>query len=328
MTNRRPMLLSRDLLQVNDLSATEVIQLFALATRIKADYAEFAGALSQRSLVLLFEKPSLRTRTTFELGFQKLGGGVCYLDHQASAIGSREPVEDYARNLSRWTDAVAIRCKSHALLTQFAAASSVPVINALSDMHHPCQALADLFTLLECGIPLEQLHLAWVGDGNNVCHSLIEVVATLGARMTIVTPADCRPDEGVLNAALSRACRSGARIVCTSDIATIAGAHAVYTDVWVSMGDESRAESKRASLEPYRVDSALMAIAGPHARFMHCLPAIRGEEVEAAVIDSPNSIVLDQAENRMHLQNALLLAMLRPDLARIQTSPLSRVTAG
>lgn len=323
MTSHRRMLLTRDLLQVSDLSATEILQVFDLGSRLKLNYSAFAGALSQRSLVMLFEKPSLRTRTTFELGFQKLGGGVCYLDHQGSPIGSREPVEDYAHNLSRWADAVTIRCKSHDLLTKFASASSVPVINALSDLHHPCQALADLFTLVEAGILLEDLHLAWVGDGNNVCHSLIETVATLGARMTVVTPANCRPAEPVLNAALGRACRSGARIVCTSDLDAVQGAHAIYTDVWISMGDEARAQEKRAALEPYRVDSALMRKAGPKALFMHCLPAIRGEEVAAEVIDSPASIVLDQAENRMHIQNALLLAMLRPDLARRGASPVA-----
>ena len=312
MTITAPILVTRDLLQVVDLSATEITQLFTLASRIKANYPAFAGTLAQRSMAMLFEKPSLRTRVSFELGFQKLGGGVSFLDHQASPIGVRETVEDYAQNLSRWVDIVAIRCRSHQLLARFAAASSVPVINALSDLHHPCQALADIFTLIETGIPIEQL---WVGDGNNVCHSLIEAVATLGGRMTVITPHSCRPPAEVLRVADGRSCRSGARIVCTDDLDAVAGADAIYTDVWISMGEESRAVEKTAMLAPYQVNAALMRRAGASARFMHCLPAKRGEEVTADVIDSPASIVLDQAENRMHVQNALMLALLRPDIA-------------
>lgn len=315
MTLATPTLITRDLIQVVDLSATEITHLFALASRMKADYSAYAGSLAQRSLVMLFEKPSLRTRVSFELGFQKLGGGVSFLDHQASPIGVRETVEDYAQNLSRWVDVVAIRCRSHHLLTQFAAASSVPVINALSDLHHPCQALADIFTLLETGIPIEQLHLVWVGDGNNVCHSLIETIATLGGRMTVITPPSYRPPAEVLRVADGRSCRSGARIVCTDDLDAVKGADAIYTDVWISMGEESQTVEKTALLAPYQVNAELMRRAGANARFMHCLPAKRGEEVTADVIDSSASIVLDQAENRMHVQNALMLALLRPDIA-------------
>ncbi len=326
MTTNPPLLMTRDLLQITDLSATEIAELFALSTRLKANYPAYASTLAQRSLAMLFEKPSLRTRVSFELGFQKLGGGVTFLDHQSSPIGTREPVEDYARNLSRWVDVVAIRCQSHELLTRFAAASSVPVINALSDLHHPCQALADLFTLVETGIPIDQLHLAWIGDGNNVCHSLIETIATLGGRMTVITPTACRPSAEILRTADARACRSGARIVCTDDLAAVAGADALYTDVWVSMGEESLATEKTAMLTPFRVDSALMKRAGSQARFMHCLPAHRGDEVSADVIDSPASIVFDQAENRMHVQNALMLALLRPDIARRSHAPAHATT--
>ncbi len=321
MNTPAPMLLTRDVLQVVDLSTTEILELFSLASSLKGNYAAYASTLAQRSLAMLFEKPSLRTRVSLELGFQKLGGGVTFLDHQHSPIGAREPVEDYARNLSRWVDVVAIRCQSHDLLRRFAAASTVPVINALSDLHHPCQALADLFTLQECGIPVDQLHLAWVGDGNNVCHSLIETIATIGGRMTVITPPTCQPPAEILRVANARACRSGARILCTDDLSAVAGADAVYTDVWVSMGEESRAAEKTALLTPYRVDLALMKRAGSQARFMHCLPAKRGEEVTAEVIDSPSSIIFDQAENRMHIQNALMLALLRPDLARRSRTP-------
>ena len=191
----------------------------------------------------------------------------------------------------------------------------MPIINALSDLHHPCQALADLLTLVETGLDPSQIHLAWVGDGNNVCHSLIETIAILGGAITVITPGNCRPAPEVLRTAESRAFRSGARIRFTDDLSAVEGVHAIYTDVWVSMGEESRAAEKQRALEAYQVNSALMRQAGPQARFMHCLPARRGEEVTDEVIDSPQSIVLDQAENRMHFQNALLLAMLRPDLA-------------
>ncbi len=314
-----PVLSTRDLLQVIDLSASEILSLFALASRLRTSPASFAGSLAQKSLVMLFEKPSLRTRVSFELGFQKLGGGVSFLDHQGSPIGVREPVADYANNLSRWADVIAIRCRSHQLLVQFAETSSVPVINALSDLHHPCQALADIFTLVSdptnSGKGAELLHLVWVGDGNNVCHSLIEAVATLGGRMTVITPKEYRPSTEVLRSADGRSFRSGARIVCTDELTAVEGADAIYTDVWISMGEEAQAAEKTALLQPFQVNAALMRAAGPQAKFMHCLPAKRGEEVTAEVIDSPASLVFEQAENRMHIQNALMLALLRPDLA-------------
>jgi len=311
----RTAIASRDLLRISDLSATEIHALLSLAARMKADPTAFAGTLAQRSLVLLFEKPSLRTRVSFELGFQKLGGAVCFLDHRESPIGQRETVADYAGNLSRWADAIAIRCRSHSLLDSFAATSRVPVVNALSDQHHPCQALADTLTLLEHGEGVESLHLVWVGDGNNVCNSLIETIATIGGRMTVVCPRGYEPSAEIMRAAHARAHRSGAQITCTDDLASVEGASAIYTDVWVSMGEEAEAAEKTAALTPYRVDAALMRRAGARARFMHCLPARRGEEVTDEVIDSAASIVLDQAENRLHAQNALLLSMLRPDIA-------------
>ncbi len=314
-STRPPPIMTRDLLRVADLSSSEIHGLFALASRLKANPGAFASALAQRSLVLLFEKPSLRTRVSFELGFQKLGGAVCFLSHEGTPIGARESVHDYAGNLSRWADAIAIRCKSHALLERFAASSHVPIVNALSDQHHPCQALADLFTLVEHGHRVESLHLAWVGDGNNVCSSLIEAIATIGGRMTIISPRAYAPSQEILRAANARAHRSGAQIVCTEDLGAVAGASAIYPDVWVSMGEEAIAAEKTAALTPYRVDGALMRQAGPHTTFMHCLPARRGEEVTDEVIDSPTSIVLDQAENRMHLQNALLVSLLNPEVA-------------
>lgn len=309
-------LATRHLLRISDLTATEILRLLRLARHMKRDLKHFPGVFSQRSLVLLFEKPSLRTRVSFEAGFQKLGGGVIFLDHTASHIGERESVEDTARNLSRWVDAVVIRCISHTLLTRFAAVSDVPVINALSDLHHPCQALADLAALSENGIDPSHANIAWVGDGNNVCHSLIEAVATLGGRLQVITPPTCKPSDEVLLIAAARSFRSGATITCTDDLAAVEGVDAIYTDTWVSMGEGGDPAAKMKCLRPYQVNAALMERAGPQARFMHCLPAHRGEEVTADILDGPRSITLDQAEFRMHAQNALLLSLLRPDIVQ------------
>ena len=307
---------TKDVLRIADLASHEVTQLIALARIVKRKPQSFADAFRQRTLVMLFEKPSLRTRVSFEAGFQRLGGGVSFLDHQSTPLGSRESVEDYAHTLDRYADAIVARVRSHALLARMAECSAVPVINALSDSHHPCQALADMLTLVEHGFDPVHGHLAWIGDGNNVCHSLIEAVAALGGSITVITPASRSPHPDVMRVAQGRAFRTGARIEVAHDPAAVDGAHAVYTDTWVSMGDESEAERQRALLEPFRVDAALMSRAAPGAWFMHCLPAHRGEEVTDEVIDSPASLVFDQAENRMHAQNALLLALLRPDLAR------------
>ncbi|MBM4008423.1 MAG: ornithine carbamoyltransferase [Planctomycetes bacterium] len=310
----------RHLLRISDLTATEILRLVRLALHMKRDLKPFAGDLAQRSLALLFEKPSLRTRVSFEAGFQKLGGGVIFLDHTTSHIGQRESVEDTARNLSRWVDAVVIRCVCHDLLNRFAAVSDVPVINALSDLHHPCQTLADLAALSANGIDPSHANIAWVGDGNNVCHSLVEAVATLGGRLQVITPATCRPSDEVLQTAAARAFRSGATITCTDKLAAVEGVDAVYTDVWVSMGEGGDPADKRERLRPYQVNAALMERAGPQARFMHCLPAHRGEEVTADILDGPRSITLDQAEFRMHAQNALLLSLLRPDIVQRKQS--------
>jgi ornithine carbamoyltransferase len=309
-------LATRDLLQIANLASHELTQLISLARIVKRKPQSFAEAFRQRTLVMLFEKPSLRTRVSFEAGFQRLGGGVSFLDHQSAPLGTRESVEDCARTLERYAGAIVMRVRSHALLARMAECCAVPVVNALSDLHHPCQALADMLTLVEHGFDAVHGHVAWIGDGNNVCHSLVEAVAALGGRITVITPASRRPDPDVMRIALGRAFRTGARIEVAHDPAAVDGADAVYTDTWVSMGDEADADRQRALLEPFRVDAALMARAAPGAFFMHCLPAHRGEEVTDEVIDSPASIVFDQAENRMHAQNALLLALLRPDLAR------------
>ncbi|MFM7052385.1 MAG: ornithine carbamoyltransferase [Planctomycetota bacterium] len=299
----------RSILRLTDLSAAEIALLLALARTLKADYAAFRGALAQRALVMLFEKPSLRTRVSFEIGFQKLGGCVSFLDHRNERIGAREPVGDYGRNLERWADAIVARVFAHDTLVALRENCRVPIVNALSEIAHPCQALADAQTLVEHGIALERCHLAWLGDGNNVCLSLMELMALAGGRMTVVTPAAHRPCPALTAEIQAIAAGTGAVIALTDDPAAIRGAHAVYTDAWISMGQQESAD-KIASLRKLAVTPELMALAGPQARFMHCLPAHRGEEVVDAVIDGPASVIYDQAENRMHAQNALLLALL------------------
>lgn len=300
---------ARSILRVTDLSAAEIQGILALARTLKADYAAFQGALAQRALVMLFEKPSLRTRVSFEIGFQKLGGCVSFLDHRGERIGARETVADYGRNLERWADVLVARVFAHDTLVALRASCNVPIVNALSEIAHPCQALADAQTLVEHGVALESCHLAWLGDGNNVCLSLMELTAIMGGRMTVVTPAAHRPCATLAAEIAAIAARTGARIAFTEDLDAIAGADAVYTDAWISMGQDESVK-KTAAMRRFSVTPEVMARAGAKAKFMHCLPAHRGEEVVDAVIDSPRSVVFDQAENRMHAQNALLLALL------------------
>jgi ornithine carbamoyltransferase len=265
---------------------------------------------------MLFEKPSLRTRTSFEVGIFRLGGQAIVLDHQSSPIGERESIADCARNLERWCHAIVARVMRHSTVEALAAAARIPVINALCDRHHPCQALADFQTLLERGFDLRHDRLAWIGDGNNVCHSLMEMASILGCGMTVVTPEGLEPDAAIQAQCIARAMRTGARLDVSNDPAAVRGAFAVYADTWVSMGQEGAgAAEKKARFARYRVDRALMAAAGPRALFMHCLPAHRGEEVTDEVMDSPASVVFDQAENRMHAQNALLCHLLQPAAA-------------
>ena len=299
----------RSILRLTDLSAAEITALLALARTLKADYAAFRGALAQRALVMLFEKPSLRTRVSFEIGFQKLGGCVTFLDHRNELIGAREPVGDYGRNLERWCDVIVARVFKHETLTGLRDHCRVPIVNALSEIAHPCQALADAQALVEHGVRLEHCHLAWLGDGNNVCLSLMELMAIMGGRMTVVTPATHTPCTTLTAEIRAIAARTGAAITLTDDPAAIKGAHAVYTDAWISMGQKD-CPDKIAALRKLTVTPEIMKIAGPQAKFMHCLPAHRGEEVVDAVIDGPQSIVYDEAENRMHAQNALMLALL------------------
>jgi ornithine carbamoyltransferase len=303
-----------DVLSVAELSREEMDMLLATAATLKRDYRPFHHALAGKSLVMLFEKPSLRTRMTFEIGFAKLGGHPVYVDQQSAGgrIGQRESIEDVAKNLERWCDVIVARTFAHETVEGLAAHARVPVINALSDRFHPCQALADVLTIAE-KFPQrggDEIALGYVGDGNNVCHSLMLASAMLGMKMTVVTPKGYEPAKDVTAEARSLAARNAASLTVTNDIDALADHDVVYTDTWVSMGSEAEAEQRVKVFAPYQVTPQMMSRASDRAIFMHCLPAYRGKEVAAEVMDGPQSVVFDQAENRMHAQNALLLHML------------------
>ena len=297
-----------DLTQDLDLTQDELIQLLDLARKVKAAPSRFAKSLSGRYLSLLFEKPSLRTRLTFELAIKQLGGDAVV---SIGPIGDREPLKDVARNLDRWTNAIVARTFTQDTIEQLAYWSSVPVINALSDMYHPCQALADMQTVREKFGRWEGVKLAFVGDGNNVAHSLMLCAARLGMDFAVATPQGYEANPSVIEKTQELAADSGVKLTYThSAEEAVAGAHVVYTDVWASMGQETEAEDRKRIFAPYQVNEALMACARPDAVFMHCLPAKRGQETTDGVVESPQSVVFDQAENRLHAQKALLLMML------------------
>lgn len=297
-----------DLVSLANCTSEDLRTILDLARDMKADPAAHASDLAGRSIILLFEKPSLRTRVALEVGIAKLGGHAVYFDHSAQRIGERESIKDYAKNLERWVDAIVARTFGHQTIVELARHASIPVVNALSQDEHPCQALADLMTLEEHLGSLEGRKLAYIGDGNNVCHALALGCALTGVNLEIVTPEGYEPAPPTI--ALARALAGACEINTGHDPARIAGADAVYTDVWSSMGDSESADDRRSAFEPYRIDADMMARAGKDALFMHCLPAKRGVEVTDEVIDSPNSVVYDQAENRMHTQNALLSMLL------------------
>jgi ornithine carbamoyltransferase len=291
-----------------DMMAEELGSLLELAAAVKNAPGHYAHALDDTYLSLLFEKPSLRTRMTFELAIKQLGGDAVL---STGRIGDREPLKDIARNLDRWTHGIVARTFSQQTIDDLAYWSKVPVINALSDLYHPCQALADFQTLEERFGALDGLKLAFVGDGNNVAQSLMLDAARLGVHFAVATPPGYEPQRSMVDQAMEFAAESGSEIAVTNDPAeAVAGAHAVYTDVWASMGQETEAIPRRVLFRPWQVNEQLMAQARPDAVFMHCLPAHRGDEVTDAVIESSQSVVFDQAENRLHAQKALLLMLL------------------
>ncbi len=291
-----------------DLAQEELHELLALTRALKRHPAAYRQALAGKYLSILFEKPSLRTRLTFELAIKQLGGDSV---SQNGPIGGREPLKDVARNLERWTHGIVARTYSQQTIDELAHWASIPVVNALSDLYHPCQALADVFTLLEHFGELRGLKLAFVGDGNNVAHSLMLNAPRLGMDFAIATPPGYEPNPNVVATAEGLAAVAGTKLSFTHDPAeAVEGAQAVYTDVWASMGKENEADERRRAFAPYQVTPELMELAPPEAIFMHCLPAKRGEETVDEVIESPRSVVFDQAENRLHTQKALLVMLL------------------
>ncbi|SRR5579875_1127566 len=303
--------LKRDLLTGMEWNPAQVRAIFILAGEMKARPERYRDSLAGRVLILLFEKPSLRTRVTFEVGIANLGGSSIFLDHTASRLNEREPTRDIAKNLERWVQGIIARVFAQETLDELALNAGVPVINALSDRFHPCQALADFFTLEERFGGLRGLKLAYVGDGNNMCHSLITFAARTGAQIRVATPAGYEPAEDVVAEAKRVARETRAKIeLFRSPEDAVAGAQAVYTDVWASMGQESEAAERERIFAGYQVNEQLFSLAARDAVFLHCLPAHRGLEVTPEVIDSPRSIIYDQAENRLHVQKAILHTLL------------------
>ena len=304
----------RDLLSAADLSADEMVRVFDTATQLKSEFRatrrHATPLLQGRTLAMLFQKPSLRTRVTFEAGMTQLGGAAIYLPEDA-VMGAREAVRDVARNLERFVDAIVARTGPHEVVLELAAQANVPVINGLTLREHPCQALADVFTIREHVGDLRGRVITFVGDGNNVYQSLAVVAATFGMEVRLAHPNGYAPDSRMVTIADKRASENGGRLLFGQDpTALVRGADIVYTDAWTSMGQEAETEARRDAFAAYRVDDALMDSAGPDAMAMHCLPAHRGEEITSSVMDGPRSLIFEQSENRLHVQKALLVELI------------------
>jgi len=305
----------KDFISIHDLSASEVKDILALAAdlkekqqnKIKHEY------LWAKSMAMIFEKPSTRTRVSFEIGMWQLGGLAINLDQEAIGLGTRESIADVARTLSRFADAILIRTFAHEKVIELAKYASVPIINALSDQSHPCQALADIFTIIERKGKdgLKGLKMAYIGDGNNVCHSLMFAAAKIGLNLVVATPKGYEPDEKVTALALADGKKAGIEIDILNDpVVAAKDADVIYTDVWASMGQEKEKKKREKIFKSFQVNEQLVKLAKPDYIFMHCLPAHRGEEVSTGVIESQNSVVFDQAENRLHVQKAILVKLL------------------
>lgn len=301
---------TRHLLTIRDLSSSEIGELFKTAAKLKRTRKEIRP-LAGKTLGLLFQKPSVRTRVSFEVGMAQMGGRSLYVGPVELQEGQRESPKDVALVLSRYLDGIVARTFSHQQAEELARWAKIPVINGLSDFAHPCQALSDLFTLQEKFRRLKGLRVAFIGDGNNVCHSLIECCALLGIHLKIASPRNYRPDSAILRWALTQAGRFGSQTLLFDDPAeAVRGAQVVYTDVWTSMGQEKERDERRIEFQGFQVNASLMQQAAKGALFMHCLPAHRGEEVSDEVMDSRSAIVYDQAENRLHVQKAILLMLM------------------
>ncbi|HUA16441.1 MAG TPA: ornithine carbamoyltransferase [Verrucomicrobiae bacterium] len=300
-----------DLISTRDLGPQGVEAVLHLADMMKSRPSVFQRSLAGKQMVMFFEKPSLRTRLTFEAGITSLGGTAMFVDQSHSRLDAREKLSDIAHNLERWVDVIVLRTFSHETIEGMARHASIPVINALSDLEHPCQALADYLTLQERFGDLRSIRLAYVGDGNNVAHSLLLTAACLGSSIRVATPKGYEPNAKIVADARKLARQTGGEIeLLTDPHAAVAGVDAVYTDAWASMGQEHESAARAEIFPPYQVNRALMAEAAPHAVFMHCLPAHRGEEVIDEIMDSENSVIFDQAENRLHVQKAILYLLL------------------
>jgi ornithine carbamoyltransferase len=306
--------MKRDFLSIADWSAKELWSILELSAEMKKTPMRFSNSLKGKSVAMIFEKQSLRTHVTFDVGINQLGGHSIYLTQADISLGKRESIYDVAKNLERWVDAVVVRTYAHESCTDLAKYLRIPVINALTDHEHPCQAVGDFFTMHEKFGSLKGKKLAFIGDGNNVCHSLMLMAAKLGMSFTAATPRGYEPDPEVIALASSAAKISGSSInVLNSPTDGICDADVVYTDVWASMGQEAEREERLKAFMNFQVNAELMKLARKNAIFMHCLPAHRGEEVTDDVMDSPQSVVFDEAENRLHTQKAILYTLLRGD---------------
>lgn len=303
---------AHDFLSVRDMSTKEILETFSLARKMKVNRRKFAKALQGKTLALIFEKPSLRTRTSFDVGIQQLGGFSLYLSPAEISLGKRESVHDVAKNLERMVQAIMIRTFAHQIVIDMAEHASIPIINGLTDYSHPCQAMADYLTIQEKKKKLKGLKLCYVGDGNNVAHSLMFAGARLGVSVTIACPPGYEPNPSATQQAIGDAKATGARIEVIQDpVEGVRNADVVYTDVWASMGQEAEADARKKIFLPYQVNRELMSKAKKDAIFMHCLPAHRGDEVTDEVIDSPQSVVFDEAENRLHAQKAIMYQLMK-----------------
>lgn len=303
----------KDLISIHDLTADDVNEILTLAadlknkqkTGVKHEY------LWAKSMAMIFEKQSTRTRVSFEIGMWQLGGLAISLDQEAIGLGVRESIGDVARTLSRFADAILIRTFAHAKVVELAQYSTVPVINALSDQLHPCQALSDIFTIKEKKVLGKGLKMAYIGDGNNVCHSLMFAAAKAGINLTVATPKGFEPNKEIVDLAFADAKMGGVEFTIINDpVVAVKNADIIYTDVWTSMGQEREKASRLKAFRPYQINRDLVKLAKPDYIFMHCLPAHRGEEVTDEIVDSANSVVFDQAENRLHVQKAILVLLL------------------
>ena len=298
-------------ISIHDLTLYQFSKILDISREIKDNPHRFRNKLKGKILAMIFQKPSLRTRMTFEVGMLQLGGEAVYLSPSDIQIGTRETVYDMGKNLERWVDAIMIRTFAHQNVIDLAQACHLPVINALTDLLHPCQAMADFFTLKEKRGDLANFKLAYVGDGNNVCHSLLSAAAKAGSKMSVATPPGYEPDPEIRKQAEEDGKETGASFSFTNDPSeAVENADAIYTDTWASMGQEQEKEKRGEIFAPFQVNKSLMAKAKKGVFFMHCLPAHRGEEVTDDVIDSSQSLVYDQAENRLHVQKVIMLSLL------------------